>query len=110
MKKMWIYIDGFNLYYGAVRSTAFKWLNLEELCRLLFPSSQIERIKYFTARVTARPSDPSQPIRQQTYFRALGTLPSVELHFGQFRSHAVRLPLARTVPPFPGAVGVSLLC
>jgi len=30
-----IYIDGFNLYYGAVKDTPYKWLNLDMLCRLL---------------------------------------------------------------------------
>ena len=30
-----IYIDGFNLYYGAVKDTPYKWLNLDTLCRLL---------------------------------------------------------------------------
>ena len=28
-----VYIDGFNLYYGAVKGTRHKWLDLEALCR-----------------------------------------------------------------------------
>ena len=27
-----IYIDGFNLYYRAVRGTPFKWLDLKQVC------------------------------------------------------------------------------
>jgi hypothetical protein len=32
------------------------------------------RIRYFTARTSARPNDPQGPVRQETYLRALGTL------------------------------------
>lgn len=62
-----VYVDGFNLYYGAVRETPYKWLDLGELCRLLLPQNQINRIRYFTALVESRPYDPQQPQRQQTY-------------------------------------------
>lgn len=57
-----IYVDGFNLYYGALKSTPYKWLNIVELCHQLLPKSQIHRIKYFTAHVNARPNDPDQHI------------------------------------------------
>lgn len=43
-----IYIDGFNLYYGALKSTPYKWLNLAEMCRLLLPRYHIGEIKYLT--------------------------------------------------------------
>jgi hypothetical protein len=72
-----IYIDGFNLYYGALRKTPYRWLNLEALCQLLLRKNTIAQIKYFTALVSARLSDPDQPVRQQLYLRALGTLPKV---------------------------------
>ncbi len=65
--KLNIYIDGFNLYYGAIKGTPYRWLNLLKMSQLLFPQDQIHKIKYFTARVSARPSDPDQPIRQATY-------------------------------------------
>jgi uncharacterized LabA/DUF88 family protein len=88
-----VYVDGFNLYYGAVRDTPYKWLDLDALCRLLLPSDSIVRIKYFTARVKPL-ADPGQPVRQQTYLRALAALPNLEIIFGQFYSHEVRMPLA----------------
>ncbi len=28
------YIDAFNIYYGCLKGTAYKWLNLEALCQL----------------------------------------------------------------------------
>jgi len=95
-----IYIDGFNLYYGAVRGTRYKWLDIGQLCRKLVPGDQIRRIRYFTAIVAALPHDPSVPQRQALYLRALRTIPNLEIHLGQFRSHRVRMPLAD-----PPAVG-----
>ncbi len=92
-----IYIDGFNLYYGALRRTPYRWLNLETLCQLLLPKNTIGQIKYFTALVSARPNDPDQPVRQQLYLRALRTLPKVSIHFGHFLTHEVTMALV--VPP-----------
>src|SRR5207248_1125272 len=54
--------------------------------------------KYYTARVTARPGDLDQPVRQQLYLRALGTLTGVSIHYGHFLSHEVTMPL----PLIPG--------
>jgi hypothetical protein len=88
-----VYIDGFNLYYGALRNTPYRWLNPETLCRLLLPKNTIGEIKYFTALVSARPSDPDQPVRQQLYLRALGTLPRVSIHLGHFLTHEVMMAL-----------------
>ncbi|MGB6688744.1 MAG: NYN domain-containing protein [Terracidiphilus sp.] len=92
-----VYIDGFNLYYGALRNTPYRWLNPEALCRLLLPKNPVGKIKYFTALVSARPNDPDQPMRQQLFLRALGTLPSVSVHLGHFLTHTVTMALA--VPP-----------
>ena len=89
-----IYIDGFNFYYGAVKGTPYKWLNFAALCRLLLPSHQIQRLYYFTALVESRPSDPGQSTRQQTYLRALKTLPNFDIVAGSFLSHVVKMPLA----------------
>ena len=61
--KIWVYIDGFNLYNGAVKNTNYKWLDLLKLSQLLRPSDSIERIKYFTAKLDARRADTEQPFR-----------------------------------------------
>ena len=37
----YVYIDGFNLYYGAVKGTPHRWLDLEALCRQLLPNEDI---------------------------------------------------------------------
>lgn len=92
-----IYVDGFNLYYGALRKTPYRWVNLETLFQLLLPRNTIQDIKYFTALVSARPNDLNQPKRQQLYFRALATLPKVSVHLGHFLVHEVTMPM--TVAP-----------
>jgi len=87
-----IYIDGFNLYFGCVKDTPYKWLDVAKMCRLLLPKDNIQRIKYFTAKVKPRPNDPSQPIRQATFWRALRTIPNLEIVEGSFLSHEVMMP------------------
>ncbi|MCL5998516.1 MAG: hypothetical protein M1546_21045 [Chloroflexi bacterium] len=96
-----VYVDGFNLYYGAVKGTPYKWLNLAELCRIMLPQNQIISIKYFTARVEPRPHDPGQATRQQTFLRALRTIPNLTILYGHFLSHEVemhRAPPASAAP------------
>lgn len=96
-----LYIDGFNFYYGCLKGSPCKWLNPARLAELLLPGHQIGAIHYFSANVTARAGDPDQPIRQQTYFRALRTLPQLSIHLGYFKTHAVRMPLVNALPGAP---------
>lgn len=93
MLKTNVYVDGFNLYFGCLKNTPYRWLNIAKLCSLLLPNHDIQSIKYFTALVKPRPKDPEQPVRQQTYLRALKTLPRLEIIYGRFQSHKVRMPL-----------------
>jgi hypothetical protein len=96
--KVHVYIDGFNLYYGAVKGTPYRWLNLAEMCRMLLPRDQILQIKYFTALVNPRPSNPDQRSRQETFLRALATIPNLSIN-GFFLTHEIMMPLA---PPAKG--------
>ena len=94
----YVYVDGFNLYYGAVKGTAYKWLDIQKMIQLLLPQNLILKIKYFTALVNARPQDPDQPVRQQMYLRALKTIPNLEIIKGHFLTHPVKLPLVNPIP------------
>lgn len=100
MSRTNVYIDGFNLFYGALKGSRYKWLDLEALCHHLLPKDAIHRVRYFTAKVSARPGDPQLPVRQQTYLRALAALPKVSVHLGVFYVSTVRAPLAH--PPARG--------
>jgi hypothetical protein len=101
------YIDAFNLYYGCLKNTCYKWLNLQAFCQLSFPTAQVHRIRYCTALVKARPSDPQQPIRQQTLLRALATLPCVSIHYGHYIQKPVMMPYA--TPPVSGPATARVL-
>lgn len=87
-----VYIDGFNLYYGCVKGTPHKWLDVHALCANLLPRNQIDLVRYFTAKVSARPNDPDQATRQQTYLRALSANPAVSIHLGHFLTHPTTMP------------------
>lgn len=95
-----VYIDGFNFYYGAVKDTPYKWLDFEALCQRLLPKDQITKIRYFTARISSRPNDPQQASRQDTFLRALGTFPLIEIHEGHFVTRPTRMALVN--PPRRG--------
>jgi uncharacterized LabA/DUF88 family protein len=91
-----VYIDGFNLYYGALKGTRYKWLNLRRLSELLLPADHIQKIRYFTSLVSPQTDyDPDVAVRQQLFLRATRTLPDVEIHYGTF------LTAVRTRPAAP---------
>ena len=102
MKIANVYIDGFNLYYGALKGTPYKWLDVSAMCRLLLPDYPIGKIRYFTSRVEPQPHDEQGPIRQATYFRALQTDPAITMHWGRFASRPAVYPAYPLVYPEAG--------
>jgi hypothetical protein len=73
----------------------------------LLPKDRINRIRYFTATVSARPDNPDAPQRQQIYLRALETIPGLSIHYGHYLTHVTRMPLAN--PPQRGARTVEVV-
>lgn len=71
------YVDGYNLYYGRLRGTPYKWLDLHALLQGILhiqnPAMTLTRVRYFTAPVIARLANHGQASAdaQQTYLRAL---------------------------------------
>jgi uncharacterized LabA/DUF88 family protein len=88
--RTYVYIDGFNFYYGCFRRPGrthwkkYKWLDLEKMCDALLPKDNVVAIKYYTADVSNRPPDNRQSVRQQAYFAALSTLPRFQIIKGHF--------------------------
>jgi hypothetical protein len=75
-----IYIDGYNLYYGCLKGTPYKWLDLIKLfTNYILPSSSPndfslneQSIKFFTADIVGKAAkSPDSLNDQQTYHRAL---------------------------------------
>jgi hypothetical protein len=75
-----IYVDGFNLFYGCLKHTDDKWLDLvrlfEDLLYTQDTQSQLLKIKFFTADIKAKVASHGQAamIAQQDYHRALQAL------------------------------------
>lgn len=72
-----VYIDGYNLFYGCLKHTDYKWLDLIRLFSTILkvqsPTFQIEKIKFFTADIKAKIATHGQIAQQsqQNYHRAL---------------------------------------
>ena len=90
-KKTIVYVDGSNLYYGLLRHSAYKWLDLNALARkLLIPEYQIETIKYFTSRVIDTSCDQHRAVRQDKYIDAL-SCQGISVIEGYYRMRIERL-------------------
>ena len=80
-----VYVDGLNLYYG-LKSRGWRryyWLDLRRLAEgLLLPDQRLAMVRYFTARFQPSAFDPYRHIRQDTYLKALETLPNLTIQYG----------------------------
>jgi len=97
--RTYIYVDGFNLYYRALRNTPYKWLDLKTLFRnLLGPQHDILAINYYTAIVSGK-DDPNQPIRQKTFIRAIEKhIPELTVYYGHFLINRIDVRIPNSSP------------
>lgn len=79
------YIDGFNLYYGAVKDTPYKWLDIQRLCESLRPQDEIVAVRYFTSLVNGQASAQ----RQSAFLQAIATRPLIKTQLGKFTKKPV---------------------
>lgn len=106
LRRVALYVDGFNLYYGKLRGHgALKWLDLEALGRTLASGKKLVKVRYFTAWISGKTDQASQH-RQQTYLRSLRSLPLVETHFGHFETRPKDRPLVTPIPGLPRKVSI----
>ncbi len=98
-----VYVDGFNLYYGALKDTPLRWLNPLALASQVFPAFACVACKYFSAQVSTKAGTAGQALRQSIYWRALRTIPSLEIIEGHFK---VRQTWARSAHPPPDMVEI----
>lgn len=70
-----VYIDGYNLYYGLLRKSDFKWLDVFQLFDeqiLNRSSAKVIEVRYYTAPILGSMCDDSEsPQRQRQYLQAL---------------------------------------
>lgn len=99
MKRIYIYVDGFNLYYGSLKETPYRWLNLKALFQSMLNSDgHIEKIKYYSAHISGKISDGASA-RQHAYISAIKTIPEVEVHWGSFLSSEKYRPKVPVTTP-----------
>lgn len=73
-----VYVDGYNLYYGLLRKSAYKWLDLFALFQnhVLDSAAEVIEVRYYTAPVKKEMSDdPQSSQRQRIYLEALRRMP-----------------------------------
>lgn len=104
-----MYVDGYNLYYGARRlcgqgTPGWRWLDIRALAgRLLagvpsWTGATVHRIVYCTAVIDAA-SNPSGFVDQDIYLKALVASSSVDLiEYGSYVSRVKYAPLAVKAP------------
>jgi uncharacterized LabA/DUF88 family protein len=91
-----VYIDGFNLYYGVLKFSKEKWLDIERLFVILRPHDTIQKIRYFTAL-----SSGGKSADQLTYLRAIETLPLLNVVRGRYKSKSVKCQVPHAICPVP---------
>ena len=86
-KKTIVYIDGYNLYYGLLKGTAYKWLDLLAFARQLLPDDhEVIAVKYFTSCTLTYPHDNAAVERQNVYLQALLSFAKVKVRLEEKRS------------------------
>lgn len=105
MKRTYIYIDGFNLYYGSLKKSNYKWLDLYSLFSILLDDSHtITKIKYYTADISSRAGNEDSRLRQKYYLQAISKYTAnIEIYKGHYLTHKIK---AKNVNPPPDFVSV----
>jgi uncharacterized LabA/DUF88 family protein len=109
-----VYVDGYNLYYGLLRGTSYKWLDLYSLFQnqVLDNSAQVLEVRYYTAPVLKEFSDdPDSPQRQRIYLQALRKCPpnKVKIIEGKILKSHPTLRLYEPIPEAPDRTQVKVL-
>ena len=78
-----VLIDGYNLYYGLLKGTPYKWLDLWAFARALLKEGiELQSVKYFTAQIKTHPHDQAAIDRQKIYLQALAAQGKVQVISG----------------------------
>ena len=108
-----VYIDGYNLYYGAIRHTAYKWLDIYQLFKthILLPDTDLSEVRYYTAPVLGSLcDDPASPQRQRQYLQALRKLhpQHITIIEGKLIKGRATLRLVEPIPEVPALEKVKV--
>lgn len=96
--RVYAYIDGFNLFYGALKHPdrkKYRWLDVEKLIKNVYTPTQkygIEKINFYTARIVPHSRTDDAPKNQQIYFNALKVIPNLHIILGNFIAKPTKFP------------------
>lgn len=106
-----VYVDGYNLYYGLLRKSPYKWLDLYSLFQNhVLHQSDVLEVRYYTAPIKAKMSDdPASPQRQRIYLQALRKMPpgKVTIIEGRIEHSTPYRRLLKPIAGMPDKVQVS---
>ncbi len=109
------YVDGFNLYMGALKGRPeLKWLDLVAFCQAARPDMQLGKIYFFTAAISEKYPGDDAPRRQEKYLRVLKSQ-GIEIVKGKFQKNKRWLPLYSVArrqviePILPSWLGITQL-
>lgn len=93
MKNAIVYIDGYNLYFGLLKGTSYKWLDLWRFSEVLLDGRySLLEVRYFTAPIKTHPVDLAATERQNAYIQALLARPGVKITQGFYSKNKMRVP------------------
>jgi len=93
MKKAIVYIDGYNLYFGLLKGTPWKWLDLWRFAESLLDGRyELLEVRYFTAPIKTHPADEAATERQNAYIQAISSLSGVKTTIGFYSKNKMRAP------------------
>lgn len=91
------FVDGYNVFYGLLAGTPYKWLNLKGLlghvAYIESPHSSLISVDYFTSSVKPELATRGRVSKeaQDTYVRALKTT-NVAVHYGRHKLEPAKAP------------------
>lgn len=91
------FVDGYNMFYGLLAGTPYKWLNLRGLlihvAHIEHPKSSVISIDYFTSPIKPELATRGRVSKeaQDTYVRALRST-DVSVHFGRHHLEPAKAP------------------
>ena len=108
-----VYVDGFNLFYGALKAKIkpeidldtknrikeekkiLRWLDLNKLVKEFVKGENvvINKINFYTADIKPRSEGDKSPLNQQEYYKALNSFSNIKICKGRYDSHSKSLPI-----------------
>jgi len=95
-KKVIVYVDGFNFYFGLRSKNwrKFYWLDIVKFAEsLLRPHQELVKVHYFSARHT----NPDKSKRQDAFFQANKLNPRFTLHLGKYLTKDIECRFCKNI-------------